>query len=192
MTRRVLIRIGAAAFAMAGFLWCAKAATIMVTGYQPPLTFELGQLLFHVGIVGMYLAFHRPHRLAKTGLVLALLSLVGSLLGLLYPLFPGAQISTGEEFVFPYSLFVSIGSVGGFLALLSIGIAILRTGSYWNRWRTVPVIVALVPLPLFATAIIHFELPIFLIGISWLLLAYGLWRVAIAIDFSEENQTVAA
>lgn len=62
--------------------------------------------------MGVYLTLDRPHRLEKSGLVLALLSLVGSLLGLLYPLLPGAQISTGEEFILPYSLFVLIGSVG--------------------------------------------------------------------------------
>ena len=80
--------------------------------------------------------------------MLAILGLVGSLLGLLYPLLPGAQISTGEEFIFPFSLFVLIGSIGGFVALLLIGIAILRPENCWNRWRTVPVIVALMPLPL--------------------------------------------
>ena len=192
MKRQVLIRIGAAALIVAGLSWCIKAGTIIVTGYQPPLTFELGQLLFPVGIIGIYLTFDRPHRLEKSGLVLAILSLVGSLLGLLYSLLPGAQISTGEEFIFPFSLFVLIGSVGGFVALLLIGIAILRTGTYWNRWRTVPVIVALVPLPLIATVVIHLEIPIFLTGMAWLLLAYGLWRVANSNDFSEENQTVAA
>jgi hypothetical protein len=191
MKRQALIRIGAAAFAIAGLSWCIKAGTIIVTGYQPPLTFELGQLLFPVGIIGIYLTFYRPHRLEKTGLVSAILSLVGSLLGLLYSLLPGAQISTGEEFIFPLSLFILIASVGGFVALLLLGIAILRTVNHWNRWRTVPVIVALIPLPLIATGVIHIERPIFLTGSAWLLLAYSLWRVANSNDFSEENQPVA-
>jgi hypothetical protein len=192
MKRQAFIRIGAAALTVAGLSWCVKAATIIITGYQPPLTFELGQLLFPVGIIGISLTCYRPHRLEKTARALAILSLVGVLLGLLYSLVPGAQISTSEDFVFPYSLFILIGSVGGFVALLLIGIAILRTENDWNRWRRVPVIVALIPLPLIATGAIHFELPIFLIGSAWLLLGYALWRVANSNDFSKENQPVAA
>jgi hypothetical protein len=178
MNRQAFTSIGAAALAMAGLLWCLKAGTIMVTGYQPPLTLELGQLLFPVGIIGIYMTLDRPNRIAKSGLVLAILGLVGSLLGLLYPLLPGARISTGEDFVMPYSLFVLVGSVGGFAALLLIGITILRSRNDWNRWRTVPVIVAAVPLPLIATGLIHIEVPIFLIGTTWLWLAYALWRVS--------------
>jgi hypothetical protein len=192
MKRQQFTRISAAALSVAGLSWCIKAGTIIVMGYQPPLTFELGQLLFPVGIVGIYLTCYRPHRLEKTALVLAIFSLVGALLGLLYPLVPGAQISTSDDFVFPYSLFVLIGSIGSFVALLLIGIAILRSENDWNRWRTVPVIVALIPLPLVATGLIHIEIPIFLTGSAWLLLACGLWRVANSNDFSEEKQPVAA
>jgi hypothetical protein len=192
MTRQTFTRIGATALAVAGLLWCIKAGTIIVTGYQPPLTFELGQALFSAGIIGIYLTFDRPHHLEKIGLAVAILSLVGAVLGLFYPLLPGAQISTGEEFIFPYSLFVLIGSVGGFVALLVFGIAILRSGKQWKRWQTVPVIVALIPLPLIATGLVHIEIPIFFIGVAWLWLAYGLWQTANISAFSKDNQSVAA
>jgi len=192
MERRSLIRVSAAALAVAGLLWSFKAVSIMVTGYQPVLALEMGQLLFPIGIIGVYLTLDKPRNFEKIGLMLAGLSLTGSLLGLLYPLLPGAQISTGEEFLFPYSLFVLIGSAGGFVALLLLGITILRSGKQWNRWQTVPVIVALIPLPLIATGLIHIEIPIFLIGVAWLLLAYGLWRVTNTSAFSEDNQSFAA
>ena len=192
MKRQAFTRIGAAALGVAGVLWCIKASTIMVTGYQPPLALELGQVLFSAGIIGIYLTFERPHRLERTGLVVVLLSLVGAVLGLLYPLVPGAQISTGEDFVFPYSLFVLIGSVGSFVALFVLGIAILRSGKQWNRWQTVPMTVALIPLPLIATGLIHIEMPIFFIGVAWLLLACGLWRVSTTSAFSQDNQPIAA
>jgi len=192
MKRRSLIRVSAVALAVAGLLWSFKAVSIMVTGYQPVLALEMGQLLFPIGIIGIYLTLDKPRNFEKIGLMLAVLGLTGSLLGLLYPLLPGAQISTGEEFLFPYSLFVLIGSAGGFVALLLLGITILRSGKQWNRWQTVPVIVALIPLPLIATGLIHIEIPIFLIGVAWLLLAYGLWQVTNTSDFSEDNQSFAA
>lgn len=192
MRRHSFIKVSAVALAVAGLSWSFKAAAIMVTGDQPTLTFELGQFLFPIGTAGIYLTINRPRRLEKIGLMLAILGFVGSVLALLYSLLPGAQISTGEEFVFPSSLFVLIGSAGGFVALLLLGIAIMRTEKHWGRWRTVPVIVALIPLPLIVTSAIHFEMPIFLIGIAWLLLAYGLWRIESKRSFNGEDQPFAA
>ncbi len=46
-------------------MWTIQAAAIMVTGDQPPLTFELGQLLFPTGAIGLYLTFESPQRLEK-------------------------------------------------------------------------------------------------------------------------------
>ncbi len=192
MKRQAFIRIGAVAQAVAGLIWAIKAGAIMVTGVQPPALIELGQLLFPVGIIGIYRTLDRPQALEKTGLVLAIISLAATLAGWLYSLLPGAQVPTGEEFVFPTSLFLLIGSVGGFVAFVLIGIAVLRTGKSWNNWRKAPIIVALLPLPLIATAVVHFEFPIFLIGVAWLVLAYGLWRVANSNEFSETNRPVAA
>ena len=60
-------------------MWSFKAAAIMVTGDQPPLTFELGQLLFPVGALGIYLTFESPRRLEKAGLALAILGIAGSI-----------------------------------------------------------------------------------------------------------------
>jgi len=179
LNRRPLIRTCAIALAAAGLAWCIKAGAIMATGDQPPLAFELGLLLFPVGVIGAYLTLDQPKRVARAGLVLAVVAMSGSLLAMLYPLVPGARISTGEDFVLPFSLFVLTGSAGGSLALLLIGIAIARTESRWTRWGRVPLIVALLPLAFVATSVVHFEMPIFLIGLSWLGLAYWLWRVAV-------------
>ncbi len=108
-------------------MWSFKAAAIMVTGDQPPLTFELGQLLFPIGALGIYLTFESPRRLEKAGLALAVLGIAGSTLALLYPLVPGVEFSPSEDFVFPYSLFVLAGGVGGFLSLILMGIAFFRS-----------------------------------------------------------------
>ena len=48
----------------------------MVTGDQPPRTFELGQLLFPIGALAIYLTFESPRRLEEGGLPLAALGTV--------------------------------------------------------------------------------------------------------------------
>lgn len=166
------------ALASAGLLWAFKAAAIMITDDQPPLAFELGQVLFPVGIVGPYLAIDTSRRLAKLGLTLAALGLIGLVLAILYSLIPGANISSAEEFIFPFSLFISIGSASSFLALVILGVAFFRARYDLGYRRAIPLIVALLPLPLAVTGIIHFEMPIFLIGIAWMALAYFLARIA--------------
>lgn len=166
------------ALASAGLLWAFKAVAIMITDDQPPLAFALGQVLFPVGIVGLYVAIDRPGRLDNIGLTLAALSLVGTVLGMLYLFIPGAQVPSAEEFAFPISLFIVMGTVSGFLALVILGVAFFRASSYLGYWRSIPLIVALLPLPLVVTGRIHFEMPIFLIGIAWLALAYFLALIA--------------
>ena len=169
--QRELNRLGAAALAVAGLLWCVKAGVILATGHQPPLAFELGQIVFPLGMIGFAGALPRAGRLGNAGLGLAFLGLLGALLALLYPLVPGVQISTNATFVFPYSLFVLVGTVGGFAGLLLVGMQILGTDFLVRPWHRVPLIVGLLPLPLMGTALVHMELPILFIGITWLILA---------------------
>lgn len=178
MSRGKWTRACSLAVGLAGALWCIKAGAILLTGDQPALTFELGQLIFPIGAIGLFLTCEHQGRLERTGLALAVLGLTGSLLALLYQLVPGAEVSTDEEFLFPYSLFVLVGSLGGFVALLLLGIAILRTRGAWGDWRPMPALVAALPMLVIPAGAVHIELPIFLIGLSWLVLAYGLWRVA--------------
>jgi hypothetical protein len=180
MSREAATRWGAVALAAAGGIWCVKAGSILATGNQPALTFELGQLLFPVGVLGAFLTVRAPGRLAKAGAALAAISIVGSALALVYPLVPGAEISTGEDFVFPYSLFVMTGSLGAFTGLFLVGIAIWRTVDPESRWRSQPLIVSLAPLPLAVTGVVDIEVPILGIGVTWLWLAHGLWREAAA------------
>ena len=173
-------------------MWSFKAAAIMVTGDQPPLTFELGQLLFAIGALGIYLTFEGPRRLEKAGLALAILGIAGSTLALLYPLVPGVEFSPSEDFVFPYSLFVLAGGVGGFLGLILMWIAFFRRRRDLGNRRAVPMLVALIPIPLLFTGVVHFEMPIFLIGISWLALAYFLWSLSDSSELAKEDTPVAA
>jgi hypothetical protein len=191
MSRVDAIRFCSLAVGCAGALWCVKASAIILTGDQPSLTFELGQLMFPIGAIGLYLTCDVPRRAEKSGLILAIVGLAGSLLALLYPLLPGARVSTGEEFLFPYSFFVLIGSLGGFMALLVLGFAILRRGGAWGPWRRLPAIVATLPLLLLPSGALNFELPILLIGVSWIVLGFGLWRAATVVALTPEPELVA-
>ncbi len=178
MDRRTLVRTGALALAFAGAAWCIKAGVILVTGYQPPFSFELGQLFFPVGVIGVYSTLQRPGGLARAGLWLAIIGVVGTSVGWVYSLLPGARAATSEDFVMPHSLFVLTGSLGGVLALLLIGIAIARAGHDRWRWRWAALIVAVLPLAVLPTGAINIEIPILLTAVGWLWLASGLWSAA--------------
>lgn len=110
MRKHQYAKVCTVALASAGLLWAFKAAGIMITDDQPPLALELGGVLFPVGITGLYIAVDASRRLEKIGLMLAALSLIGLVLAILYSLIPGAQISSAEEFIFPISLFILMGS----------------------------------------------------------------------------------
>lgn len=71
-----------------------------------------------------------------------------------------------------------MGAASGFLALVILGVGFRRARQDLGFWRMLPLIVALLPLPLALTGIIHFELPLLLIGITWMALAYFLARIA--------------
>ena len=172
-------KLCAVALASAGVLWAFKAAAIMITGDQPPIAFELGQALFAAGVAGLYFVIDTSRSLARIGLIVAASAFAGLVLAFFYSLIPGAEVSSEEEFLFPYSLLILIGSTGGFLALLLLSVSFFRARYDLGYRRSVPLLVAVLPLPLAVTAILHFEMPIFLIGITWVVLAYFLaWMVS--------------
>lgn len=77
-----VVRISAVLLGLGGLVWAFKAGTIMATGNQPALSFELGQVLFPFGALGLYLTAPRPDRLQRIGLALAILAFFGSVFAL--------------------------------------------------------------------------------------------------------------
>jgi len=178
MDRSRMARLGALALGAAGLAWGFKAGVILAKGDQPALAFELGQVLFPTGILGIVSTIKRPSRLARSGIALAIVGVVGSVLALGYPMLPGVYVPQGDAFVLPYSLFVLAASLGGFLALVIVGLAVLRDGQSWGRWRRVPIVVGLSPVMFAALGAVDIELPILGIAAGWILLGAALWSVA--------------
>jgi hypothetical protein len=162
-----------------GVLWVIKAATILATGYQPPQIFELAQVLFALGLLGLWGRLARPAIwLAKAGAALAAVALASRLGASLYERLPGAVISTGEEFVVPYSPMVLLGAAGVYLGLILLGTATARTRGLPAPWHLIPLGVGAAFGPLALTGVIHVELPILLMGLAWMLAGAALWRSA--------------
>ncbi len=175
-SRQHLTRWGGFAMMIAGLCWIIKATVILVADYQPPLIFEIAPLLFALGLLGLYVRIRPPvSRTGTIGMVVVSIAFVARVAATLYEVIPGARISTGEDFVFPYSLFVLVGMLGIFLGLLLLGVAILRTQGLPPPWHVLPLGVGVLAILVFVTGILHIELPILLIGCLWTLLGYAIW-----------------
>src|SRR5688572_11820598 len=148
-------------------MWVVKAGSILVTGVQPPLIFELGLFLFAVSLVGLYDRLEgRGNWWGRAGLLLTYLALA-SLLGIALYTLSGRRLPDGEEFLFPISLFFMGAALGIFGGLLLLGIATLSAKTMPRPWRTLPLAIGLLPIFVAATALLHLELPILLLGLGW-------------------------
>lgn len=153
---------------LGGLFWVIKAGSILLTSYQPPQIFETAPLLFAVGLVGLYLRLgQRASGWGKAGVTLAVLAFFMRLVTTIYEATPNAVVSTGETFVFPFSLFVLIGAAGVFIGLILLGIDFFRAKLLPSPAHATPLTAGLLVLPITATAIIHIEIPILLIGLMW-------------------------
>jgi hypothetical protein len=150
-----------------------KASAILLTGWQPPLALELGQALSGVGLVLAGSLSARRSMLAFAAAAGALAARVGASA---YALLPGAVLSTGETFVFPYSPLVLIASVGGLVGMSLLGLALWRAPDMPRRWGALAFAAGLAPLPAAFTAAVHIEWPILLIGAAWAAAALALWQ----------------
>ncbi|HET6653260.1 MAG TPA: hypothetical protein VFH10_11510 [Nocardioides sp.] len=83
MTNRRVPSLGGACAVVAGLLWVVKSTSILVTGYQPPVIYELAMLLFGLAVVGLA-AGERARAVRTLGWAAAAcgcLALVGEALG---------------------------------------------------------------------------------------------------------------
>lgn len=179
LSRRYISRWGGLAMVVGGLFWVIKASAILLVEVQPPLIFEVAPLFFALGLLGLYLQLPpSAGRLGLTGVVIASVALVARLAATIYEAMPGARISTGDDFVFPYSLFVLIGTLGIFLSLLLLGMATLRSRGLPPPFHVLPLAVGCFAMLFSATAALHIEVPILLIGCLWLFLGCIIWRSA--------------
>jgi hypothetical protein len=109
------------------------AGAILLTGWQPPQALELGQALCALGLVLWGAPSGRRSALARAAAATGGLALAARLGASAYELLPGAVISTGEMFVFPYSPLVLIASAGGLVGMALLGLALWRAPSVPKR-----------------------------------------------------------
>ena len=182
-----MIRWGAGAAVVAGACWVVKAGGILLTGDQLPGAFESAFILFPVALVGLYAAMEQNGgRLAICGLVVtvtaelsAVVVGVGMLLG------PENWVAR-EDTVTVLTPFIVLAGFGTFVALLLLGLAVRRTRALPERWRTLPLVLAVsaVPLMLIGGALEGvserlLEVPILLLGVAWITLGAVLAQQAL-------------
>ena len=165
---------------LSGLLWVIKAASILLSGYQPPLIFEIAPMLLACGLLGLYLRLGaRASGWGKAGVALAVLAFFIRLSTTLYEATPSAIIPTGETFEFPYSLFVLIGAVGVFIGLILLGVDVWRARLFPSPTHYVPLTAGLLIWPLSVSGLLHLEIPVLVIGLLWIWVGYIILRVAL-------------
>lgn len=161
---------------VAGGLLIVKAGSIMISGIQPPFIFEVAQILFLLSLFGLVLHLNvRLNRLQYLGGGLIILAILAWLSLVVYLYFSGTTLPQDEHFVFPASLLYLLANIAAFLGLITLGWAIWRAERKFSGWQRIPLIIGLFPLPAALTGIFHVEIPILLIGFSWIFLGVWMW-----------------
>lgn len=131
-------RIPAVLLVGAGAALMTKAGVILSTGWQPPLLLQAGQMLCALALLLLLVGFPRRRtRFVSVGAIVAGAALGAMVAATLLEQIPGAAVSRGDDFVFPYSALILAASIGIFFAMVAFGIAFRRE---WHPARpsTVP------------------------------------------------------
>lgn len=177
-TAMVLTRVGALAAVMGGAAWVVKAGTILVTGHQPPLLFEVAPVLFAVGIIGLRVLLGRRARrpadvggwLAIAAFALAAVDLAG-----------GAQATSEANF----SPITFIAFLSVLAALVLIGLQLRQEPVLPPRSRRLPLMLGILTFPLVAVGGALetiderlLEVPLLCLGGAWVWLGSAMMQAA--------------
>ncbi len=152
---------GGLAAVVAGLCWVVKAGSILVTGIQPPLVFEVAPLLMAAGVLGLarQAPVGRPRRVGSAVAAVALLASIPEAVSELWPL-PAtlAGITLAGSTLLVLAGLVLLGAdlrrrVGARLPL-ALGLA------------TLPAIIAGGLLAMFLGERL-LELPLLVLGVAW-------------------------
>jgi hypothetical protein len=173
----VWVRVGAGAAVLGGCLWIGKGASILVAGYQPPLTFEVGAFAFPVALLGLdALIRQREPALSRTGgTAAAVAATVGLALLAVF-----AVVDDPPEVV--TSLAAVTMGLATLVSLLVLGAACRRTQGLPAPWGRLPWVMGVALLPSMTViggllAALHerlLELPVVAYGVAWVILGYAM------------------
>ena len=171
MREEVWFRIGGIGAMLGGACWVVKSASILLTGVQPPWFFEVAPVLFAVGLIGLHARLDGGGGLpAPIGLTLAILSGTLAVIDLV-----SSEPTSSESF--------SPVTFGAFLAnlaaLIFLGTATRRTTALTARWRSLPLAMGVLTIPLLVIGGVLesisgrlLEFPLLLIAVAWIWAGY--------------------
>lgn len=173
----VWVRVGAGAALLGGGLWIAKGVSILVTGYQPPLTFEAAVFAFPVALLGLdALLRGREPGLPRGGKTAAAVAVtMGLVLAAVL-----AVVDDPPDVV--TSLATATMGLATVVALLFLGAACRRSHGLPAPWARLPWVMGVALVPSLSVvggllAAIHerlLELPIVAYGVAWAILGYAM------------------
>lgn len=175
--RNTLVPLGGLAAIVGGAMWVAKGGAILVGRDQPPVVFGAAPAFFAFGLLALHtLVQGRHERLERIGgafaylaAVLAGITAVAALVawdGDMPPIFNGTM---------------GVATLCILVALFALGIIVRRDTILPRPWRTLPLALSLLFVPLLLVGGLLsaaderlLEVPIVLLGIAWILLGYAI------------------
>jgi len=177
-------RISGGAAAIGGFCWLLKSGLVLLTGEQPLLLFEIAPAFFAKAIVGLAGRLTGQSGLARAG---ALIAIVGGAAALLNSVRELLIAATGIDFMEIELISIAAG-FGWLFGLLFVGLTIWQRQTFSGKWRLLPVLLAVFPIPMIMLLSILgeamglepaveerlIEVPLLLLGLGWMALG---WRL---------------
>lgn len=185
MTRDRAVALGSLCALAGGLCWVVKGGWILVTGWQPPVIYEVAPLFFPVAAGALFLLPGVRSRHATVGLVVAniaefaaVLSVLGLYLG------PPDWQPTGST-VTVLTPWITLSALGTYLSLVLVGVPVRRARALPGWSRNLPLLIGVGAIPVLVVGGLlelvraHLiEVSTVVIGLGWVALAVALSRAA--------------
>jgi hypothetical protein len=169
-----MLRLSGLAAMLGGAVWVTKGGLIIVGIADLGNFLIVAELFFAVALIGLH--FRLGESAGWTGRVGGFLAYVAAALSAVNAPIAAFFAGAGPRTPFPFNVTFAAASLSIVVGLMLLGFAALREEILPPIWQALPLIAGLSALlPVWILAFLHIELPILVIGLSWMLLGYVLW-----------------
>jgi hypothetical protein len=196
MTRDRAAALGSVCALIGGLCWVVKGGWILVTGWQPPVIYEVAPLFFPVAAGALFVLPGVRSRLATVGLAMASIAELAAVLAVLgFFLGPPDWQPTGST-VTVLTPWITLSALGTSVSLVLLGVPVRRARALPGWTRNLPLLIGAGAIPVLAVGGLlellrtHLiEVSTVVIGLGWVALAMALARARIVSRYDLPHPT---